>query len=60
LPEGVIERAIQHGYPDVEEGLHGHPVPAHLLRLVHALGYDLTALSTNAVEIGSPRRRRAA
>jgi hypothetical protein len=40
-PEGVLERAVQHGRADVEEGLHGRPVPAHLLRLVHALGHDL-------------------
>ena len=45
---------------NVEKGLHGRPVPAHLLFLVHALGHDLVDLSTNAAEIGSPPRRRAA
>src|SRR4051795_35323 len=39
--EGVLERAVQHGGANVEEGLHRHPVPAHLLLLVHALGHDL-------------------
>jgi hypothetical protein len=41
LPEDTLERAVQLGRPDVEEGLHRHPVPAHLLFLVHALGHDL-------------------
>src|SRR3954452_15755025 len=41
LPEGVLERAVQHGGAHVEEGLHRRSVPAHLLRLVHALGHDL-------------------
>src|SRR5215210_1381332 len=41
LTKGVLERAIQHGCAYVEEGLHGRSVPAHLLRLVHALGHDL-------------------
>jgi hypothetical protein len=36
-----FEGAIQHGGANVEEGLHRHPVPAHLLFLVHALGDDL-------------------
>jgi hypothetical protein len=41
LPEDILERAVQHGRSDVEEGLHRHPVPAHLLFFVHALGHDL-------------------
>src|SRR3954471_20855655 len=40
MAEGVLERAVQHGRAHVQEGLHGRPAPAHLLRLVHALGYD--------------------
>src|SRR5215210_5806289 len=40
LTKGVLERVVQHGCAYVEEGLHGRPVPAHLLRLVHALGHD--------------------
>ena len=31
LPKDALERAVQHGCPDMEEGLHRHPVPAHLL-----------------------------
>src|ERR1700674_1106238 len=34
MSKGVLERVVQH----IEEGLHGCPVPAHL---VHALGHDL-------------------
>src|ERR1700759_2405173 len=41
LPEDALERAIQHGGANVEEGLHRRPVPAHLLLLVHAPGHDL-------------------
>src|SRR3954469_10320262 len=41
LPEGVLKCVVQHGGAHVQEGLHGCPVPAHLLRLVHALGHDL-------------------
>jgi len=37
---GVLERAVQHGGAHVEEGLHRHSVPAHLLRLGHALDHD--------------------
>src|SRR5580692_9144941 len=39
--EGVLERIVQHRCSHVEEGLHGCPVPAHLLLLVHAFGNDL-------------------
>jgi len=39
--EGVLERVVQHGRAQVEEGLHSGPVPAYLLLLVHALGDDL-------------------
>src|SRR4051812_10550719 len=38
--EGVLEPAVQHGGANVEEGLHRHPVPAHLLLLVHAPCHD--------------------
>src|SRR4051795_2737358 len=41
MAEGVLERVVQHGRAHVQEGLHGRPAPAHLLRLGHALGYDL-------------------
>src|SRR3954469_24694918 len=41
MAEGVLERVVQHGRAHVEEGLHGRPVPTHLLLLGHALGYDL-------------------
>src|SRR3712207_3400610 len=41
LPEGALERAVQRRRADVEEGLHGGPVPAHLLLLGHPLGHDL-------------------
>src|SRR4051812_44130917 len=41
MAEGILERLVQHRSTNVEEGLHGHPVPAHLLFLVHALGHDL-------------------
>src|ERR671933_792993 len=41
LTEGILECVVQHGCPYIQEGLHGRPVPAHLLRLVHALGHDL-------------------
>src|SRR3954462_1773722 len=41
LTEGVLECVVQHGCAHVQEGLHGRSVPAHLLRLVHALGHDL-------------------
>src|SRR3954464_13231682 len=40
MAEGALERVVQHGGAHVQEGLYGHPVPAHLLRLVHALGHD--------------------
>jgi hypothetical protein len=64
MAEGFLERVVQRGGTNVEEGLHARPVPAHLLFLAHTLGHDLvdglTALSTNPVEIGSSRRRRAA
>ena len=41
LPKDTLERAVQHGGPDVEEGRHRHPAPPHLLLLVHAPGHDL-------------------
>jgi len=31
MTEDILEGVVQHGRPDVEEGLHRHPVPAHLL-----------------------------
>jgi hypothetical protein len=41
MAEGILERVVQHRSTDIEEGLHGRSVPAHLLFLVHALGDDL-------------------
>jgi hypothetical protein len=41
LAEGILERLIQHRGANLEKELHGRPVPAHLLFLVHALGHDL-------------------
>jgi hypothetical protein len=41
MAEGILERIIQHRSTNAEEGLHGRPVPAHLLFLVHALDHDL-------------------
>ena len=61
MAEGVLERVVQHRSANVEKGLHSRSVPAHLLFLVHALCNDLINRTlTNAVEIGSPRRRLAA
>ncbi len=41
IAEGILECVIQHGGTNIEEVLHGRPVPAHLLFLVHALCDDL-------------------
>jgi hypothetical protein len=41
MAEGILECVIQHRYTNVEKRLHGRPVPAHLLFLIHALGHDL-------------------
>src|SRR5215210_7717751 len=41
LPKAVLECVVQHGGAHVQEELHRRSVPAHLLRLVHALGHDL-------------------
>jgi hypothetical protein len=41
MAEGILECVIQHRGTNVEKGLHGRPVPAHLLFLIHALGHDL-------------------
>jgi hypothetical protein len=41
IAEGFLERVVQRGGTNVEEGLHARPVPAHLLFLVHTLGHDL-------------------
>ena len=61
MAEGILERLVQHGGTHVEEGLHGRPVPAHLLFLVHAPGHDLVDC---ALDEGGrdrlARRRRAA
>ena len=51
-PERSAKCVVEDGGAHVEEGLHGAPVPAHLLLL--DLRFDrisLTALSTKAVEI---------
>lgn len=59
--EGVLERAVQHGGAHVQKGLHRGSAPAHLLGFGHAPSDDLVHRAlTNAVAIGSPRRRRAA
>src|SRR5215213_6452340 len=47
-PEGVLERAVQHGRAHVEEGLHGRPVPAHLLRLTWGVSLSRVRSSANA------------
>jgi hypothetical protein len=47
MAEGIIERLVQHRSTNVEEGLHGRPVPAHLLFLVLALGGDLVDRTLN-------------
>jgi hypothetical protein len=41
MAEGILECVIQHCGANVEKGLHGRPVPAHLLFLIHSLGRDL-------------------
>ena len=41
IAEGILERLVQHGGTNIEKVLHGRPVPAHLLFLVHALCHDL-------------------
>src|SRR4051794_20504100 len=41
MAKGILECVVQHCGADVEKGLHGRSVPAHLLSLVHALGHDL-------------------
>src|SRR3954449_10968986 len=47
MAKGILERLVQHRGTNVEEGLHGRPVPAHLLFLVHALGHDLVDRTLN-------------
>jgi hypothetical protein len=59
--EGVLKRVIQDGGAHAKEGLNRRSVPAHCYFLFTRLAtISLTALSTNAVEIASPLRRRAA
>ena len=41
MAKGILERIAQYGGANLEKGLHGRPVPAHLLFLIHALGHDL-------------------
>ena len=41
MAEGILERLVQYGSTNVEKGLHGCPIPAPLLFLIHALGHDL-------------------
>ena len=58
---GIFERVVQHGGAHVKEGLYRHPVQRICCFLFMRLAtISLTALSTKAVEIGSPHRRRAA
>jgi hypothetical protein len=47
MAEGILERLVQHRSTNVEKGLHGRPVPAHLLFLVHTLGHDLVHRTLN-------------
>src|SRR3954465_15686221 len=47
MAEGILKRLVQHRSTNIEEGLHGRPVPAHLLFLVHALGHDLVDRTLN-------------
>jgi hypothetical protein len=47
MAEGVLERVVQHRSANIEEGLHGRLVSAHLLFLVHALGHDLVDRTFN-------------
>ena len=47
MAEGIFECVIQHRGANVEKGLHGCPVPAHLLFLVRALGHDLVDRTLN-------------
>src|SRR3954471_17854111 len=47
MAEGILKRLVQHRSTNVEEGLNGRPVPAHLLFLVHALGHDLVDRTFN-------------
>ena len=63
MAEGVLERVIQHGRSDVEKGLGCTVVRFQRIccfLFMRLATISLTALSTKAVEIGSPRRRRAA
>jgi hypothetical protein len=60
MVEGILERLVQRRGTNVVEARHGHPVQRIRCFLFTRLAtISLTALSTNAVEIGSPRRRRA-
>ena len=61
-PEGVLERAVQHRRTPFEEGLRGRPGSQRIccFLVVRLATTSFTALSTKAVETGSPRRRRAA
>jgi hypothetical protein len=59
LPEDVLERAVQHRRPDIEKGctvILFHRICCFLFMRLATI--SLTALSTNAVEIGSPYRLR--
>jgi hypothetical protein len=61
MTEGVRERIVQHRCSHVEEGLHRCLFQRICCFLFMRLAMiSLTELSTNAVEIGSPFRRRAA
>jgi hypothetical protein len=41
MVEGILECVVRHCGAIVDKRLHGRPVPAHLLFLIHALGHDL-------------------
>src|ERR1700759_3544337 len=47
MAKGILERLVQHRSANIEKGLHGGPVPAHLLFLVHSLGHDLVDRALN-------------
>ena len=59
-PERAFEGSVQDGDADVEERLHCPSVPRICCFLIIRRDtISFTALSTNAVEMGSPGRRRA-
>ena len=41
VPEGILERLVEHVDPDREKGLNGVAIPAHLLALDHPARHEL-------------------